>query len=592
VRTLNPVLLTKNSTQKLPRALLLCMLMAYAFSGLIGRDPWVGDDAVGFGMALSIAQGHGAEQLQAVAGAGVAMEGPLWFAIVGAFIYVLSFLAPHVAADIPVVLSTLFTAYALWYATYYLAKTPAAQPLALALGGQPKPTAYARAVADGAVLLLLATLGIALRMHEINAQTAQFALLCGLLFSATLSLYKPVLATTLICLILVMLGSTTGLLGVLPAIVWLAVLATLPAWRVLRYWLPLCALSAVLGFALPFAVAYLLGQYAYIPALWAWNLNSLSVIPLGRLIWLVSNLPFLGWPAIPFAAAAIWRWRRYWRAPHVWACISYLAVFSAALLCRGSVNDAVAMSVLPGALVMAAFLLPALPRAWMNAMDWFGVMVLSFGVFFFWLVWTAMSLGWPAAFSKSVLRLVPGLDTSVQWSGLLIGLSATVFWIFVVRWRVLAAKTVVWRAAVVWGAGSLTLWVVVGGLLMPYANHMKTYRALAIDLKAALKDHTQCISPLHLGLPQRALMAYFGDLRFEPQPLNIALDAHTDSAPIDTPATVACNWILEYTSLQGQERKENQLYLPDGKWQLKWEGRRFRDKDERFRLYQRNPAKQ
>jgi hypothetical protein len=245
----------------------------------------------------------------------------LWFAIVGAFIRALSFLPPHIAAGIPVVLSTLFAAYALWYATYYLAKTPAAQPLALALGGQPKPIAYARAVADGAVLMLLATFGIALRMHEINAQTAQFALLCGLMFGATLSLYKPIPATAITSFILILLGSTTGLLGVLPALVWLTVLATLPAWRVLRYALPVYALSAVLGFALPFAVAYLLGQHAYVTALWAWNSDSIGIIPWTRLTWLLSNLPFFGWPAVPFAAAAIWRWRRYWRAPHVWAGI-------------------------------------------------------------------------------------------------------------------------------------------------------------------------------------------------------------------------------------------------------------------------------
>jgi hypothetical protein len=592
VNTLNPVLLTTHSTQKLPRALLLCMLVAYAFSGLIGRDPWRGDDAIGFGMALSIAQGHGAEQLQAVAGAGLAMEGPLWFAIVGAFIRVLSFLPPHIAAGVPVVLSTLFAAYALWYATYYLAKTPAAQPLTLALGGQPKPIAYARAVADGAVLLLLATFGIALRMHEINAQTAQFALLCGLMMGAALSLYKPVPATATICLTLILLGSTTGLLGVLPALVWLAVLATLPAWRVLRYAMPVYALSAVLGFALPFAMAYLLGQHAYVTALWAWNLDSIGVIPWARLTWLLSNLPFFGWPAIPFAAAAIWRWRRYWRAPHVWAGISYLAVFAAALLCRTNVNDAVAMSVLPGALVMAAFLLPALPRAWMNAIDWFGVMALSFAVILIGLIWAAMTFGWPPVFAKSVLRLVPGFDNSFQWFGFLVGVLGIVFWSFVVRWRVLSAKTVVWRGAVIWAAGSLAVWVIGTSALMPYANHIKTYRAVASELKIALKDHSQCVSPIRLGLPQRAVLAYFGDIRFEPQPLQIATDAQADSAPIDTPATVTCNWLLEYSSLQRLSRMERLPYLPDGNWQLKWEGRRFRDKDERFRLYQRMPTKQ
>jgi hypothetical protein len=274
----------------------------------------------------------------------------------------------------------------------------------------------------------------------------------------------------------------------------------------------------------------------------------------------------------------------------VWAGMSYMVVFFLALLCRPTVNDASAMSVLPGALILAAFLLPALPRVWMNAMDWFGVMALSFAAILIWLVWIAMTLGWPPVFAKSVLRLAPGFDTRVQWFALLIGLGATLFWMFVVRWRVLSAKTVVWRAAVVWSAGSLALWVIMGSLFMPYANHIKTYRAVATELKIALKDHSQCVSPVRLGLPQRALLAYFGDLKFEPQPLQIATDALAESAPIDTPVNVSCNWLLEYSSLQQLSRMERLPYLPAGNWQLKWEGRRFRDKDERFRLYQRMPA--
>jgi hypothetical protein len=200
----------------------------------------------------------------------------------------------------------------------------------------------------------------------------------------------------------------------------------------------------------------------------------------------------------------------------------------------------------------------------------------------------AMTLGWPPVFAKSVLRLAPGFDTSLQWPALLIGLSATVFWMFVVRWRVLSAKTVVWRAAVVWSAGSLTLWVVIGSLFMPYANHIKTYRSVALELKAALKDHSQCVSPVRLGLPQRAVMAYFGDIIFEPQPLQIATNQQAENAPIDTPVNVACNWLLDYTP----HTVLAEPYLPQGNWTLTWEGRRFRDKDERFRLYQRMPVKQ
>jgi hypothetical protein len=182
-------------------------------------------------------------------------------------------------------------------------------------------------VADGAVLLLLATFGMALRMHEINAQTAQFAMLCALLLGASLSLYKP-LAGTLICgLALLLLGSTTGLMGVLPEMVWIALLSCQSVWHSLRRALPWLLVFAFIGFAAPFALAKGLGQAAYINALWAWNVDSIGLIPWSRLKWLLSNLPFFAWPAIPFAAAAIWRWRRFYKEPHVWAGLSFTGVF-------------------------------------------------------------------------------------------------------------------------------------------------------------------------------------------------------------------------------------------------------------------------
>ncbi len=584
---LNPVLLTEQATQKLPRALLLCMLMAYALSGLLGRDPWRGDDAVGFGMALSMAQGHGAEQLQSVAGAGIAENGPLWFAIVGGFIRVLWFLPAHVAAIIPVALVTLLAIYAVWYAAYYLAKTPSAQPLALALGGQPNPIAYARAVADGTVLLVLATLGIALRTHEISAHHIQWALLCGALLGGCLWLYKPHWALLALCAVLFCLGAAAGLHITMTTLLWLCVLSWQGAWLRLRRVLPVLTLAAGVGVGTPFALAWALHQTAYAEQLWVWNMASFGLLGADRLSWMLSNGAIFAWPAIPFAAAAAWRWRRYWKAPHIWASLSYLVVFSIAMLFNTRVGEGLFLTVLPGAFVLAGFLLPALPRTWMNAIDWFGVMVLSVLSMFFWCVWIAIRFSWPSAFAKNVMRLVPGLDTGVDWLALAIGVLATVFWICVVRWRVMSAKTVIWRAAVVWSAGSLTLWVIVGSLFMPWVNHYYTYRPVATHIKSAMPDHTQCVSPVRLGLPQRSVFAYFGDLKFEPQPLQIATDAQADNAPIDTAATVACDWLLEYASLRELSSMERLPFLPEGNWQLVWEGRRFVAKDERFRLYQR-----
>ena len=62
-----------------------------------------------------------------------------------------------------------------WYTTYHLARTEAAQPLPFAFGGEATPVDYARAIADGALLALIATLGLLQLGHETTPELAQLA---------------------------------------------------------------------------------------------------------------------------------------------------------------------------------------------------------------------------------------------------------------------------------------------------------------------------------------------------------------------------------------------------------------------------------
>ena len=60
-----------------------------------------------------------------------------------------------------------------WYATYHLARTEAAQPLPFAFGGEANATDYARAIADGALLAVMATLGLLQLGHETTPELVQ-----------------------------------------------------------------------------------------------------------------------------------------------------------------------------------------------------------------------------------------------------------------------------------------------------------------------------------------------------------------------------------------------------------------------------------
>ena len=77
------------------------------------------------------------------------------------------------AARLPFALLLALTLAATWYACFHLARTEAAQPVAFAFGGEAAPVDYARAMADGALLALIASLGLLQLGHETTPELMQ-----------------------------------------------------------------------------------------------------------------------------------------------------------------------------------------------------------------------------------------------------------------------------------------------------------------------------------------------------------------------------------------------------------------------------------
>jgi len=98
-----------------------------------------------------------------------------------------------IAARIPFMGLLALTLGATWYGVYALARSPAAQPVAFAFGGEARPADYGRALADGSLLALLACLGLARLSHEATPALAQLA------FSALLFVAGQLDAQTTAC---------------------------------------------------------------------------------------------------------------------------------------------------------------------------------------------------------------------------------------------------------------------------------------------------------------------------------------------------------------------------------------------------------
>jgi 4-amino-4-deoxy-L-arabinose transferase-like glycosyltransferase len=164
----------------MPRLALLLLCAAYVLPGMFARDPWRNADITAFGYMLSLAEGRSPWLAPSLGGlpADAALL-PHWLG--AGFVWALSpWVDPALAARLPFGLLLALVLSLTWYSAFLLARTEAAQPVAFAFGGEADTVDYARAIADAAVLALIASLGLLQLGHETTPEMAQ--LFCASLF--------------------------------------------------------------------------------------------------------------------------------------------------------------------------------------------------------------------------------------------------------------------------------------------------------------------------------------------------------------------------------------------------------------------------
>jgi 4-amino-4-deoxy-L-arabinose transferase-like glycosyltransferase len=477
--TPNPALVTHRAAQRLPRLALLLCCAAYVLPGLFGRDPWRNADITAFGYMASIAQGHSAWWAPTLGG--VPAEAallPYW--IGAAAISLLSpALDPAFAARLPFAGLLVLTLTMTWYSTYHLARTDAAQPLAFAFGGEAEPVDYARAIADGAVLALMATLGLLLLGHETTPELAQLASASVFLYALAASPYRPLHSACAAMLSLPALAASGA-----PAVALALGLAGLLITRQSGY-------AAVRRFSASLAVATL-AAVAVTAALGAWKWRVDLPENTTELTGLLRQLAWFTWPTLPLAALTVWRWRRQWLKRHISVPLAVALVAMAGSSVMGGV-DRTLMLCLPALAVLAAFALPTLQRGGGAAIDWFSVFFFSISAIAIWVIYLAMHTGWPPRPAANVLRLAPGFVASFSWLALAIALLATAAWIGLVVWRTGRNRHPLWKSMVLPASGVALCWLLLMTLWLPLLDYARSHRPLVQQL-AALLPRQGCVA--------------------------------------------------------------------------------------------------
>jgi len=461
----NPALVTRDAARRLPRFALLLFCAAYVLPGLFGRDPWRGADLNAFAPMLAMAEGRAGWLTPTLGGLPVeAARLPLW--IGAAAIKALPMLDPAFAARLPFALLLVLTLVAVWYATFHLARSDAAQPLPLAFGGEASPVDYARAIADGALLALIATLGLLQLGHETTPELAQLAAVACLQWAMAAAPQRGWQARLGVLLALPVLAACGA-----PAMA-LALGAGWLAWCWRRPEAGLKSMAPwVAGAMLTAAVL------AASTGNWAWRVaGSLDVAALARLL-----LWFL-WPAWPLALWTLWGWRRHLAQGHLAIPLIVLGVALAACVGMDG-SDRALMLGLPATAVLAAFALPTLQRGRTAAIDWFSVFFFSVCAGIVWVFYAALQTGTPAKALATVLRLAPGFQTRHStWAiGLALGLAvlATVAWLALVRWRTGRHQEVIWKSLVLPAGGVALCWLLLMTLWLPLLDYARSNRPLA-----------------------------------------------------------------------------------------------------------------
>ncbi len=566
---MRPFLVTELQAGKLPRWGLLLLCALYVLPGFVGRDPWRHADAAGFGVALTMARGDASDWLiPNIAGEPMPGAGPLPFWLGAAAARVLP-LSAHAAVvfSTMLVLATLFVT--LWYAMYALARRPGVLP-ADPLGASASRIDFGRAIADSALLVLLATLGVIARVHETTADPAQLALFALFMLGAATAIDRPHRGAWIAG---AAIGASVMTRGLLPAAALMLTALALPLlsrpYRLIAgRWLTGC-LSAglLLGLAWPAGLLTLGDAGKLHLAAWlAWHQTQLALPDLQDALYLARTLPWYFWPAWPVALWALLRWRGRLGEPAMALPVTGLGALALISVVGGNAQG---NQLLPAALplaMLAAMGLPTLRRSVVSLLDWFAVMTYSLIGFVVWAYWLAFVTGFPPRMAFRAARIAPGFEPDWIALDILLGLAASAAWLALVRWRVSRHPPMIWRAVVLSCSGLVLAWTLLMTLWLPAFNERNTYRDVAQQAAQALPADYRCVGTRALGSAQRATLYYFGALRFGP-------------------ADGDCDWLLVQDS--GPLARTTADTLPG--WSLHWEGSRLRDRDERLRLYRRQP---
>ena len=534
---------------------LIVLCAAWVALGLVGHDPWKTDDATSIGVVWGVAQ-SGDWLAPTLAGEPFVTRPPLVYVTAAVFGKLLSPWLPfHDAARVAV---------------------GGALALVLLLIGATARELYGPGMRWLPGLLLVGTVGLWDYAHQLSGEIGLLAGLALAFYGFALALRRPVPGGIALGLGIAIAFLSRGFLGplwiTLTAVVYPLVLPTCRGRSYAR------AMGVALAVALPLCAAWPLAlaqrEPAQLQAWWAAQHLSDYFAPLGNLsaadpLYILKNLPWLAWPALPLVLWTLWTRGRGFHGGLATPGVLIPGVFAAVMLvCIVVMSDPRAIYTMPLMLplcLLASLEVDSLPRGGSGALDWFGILTFGLLAALVWWAWAdSLTGGIPPTVARVFRDTEPGFRPPLQWPAFGVSVFLTLLWFALVR----PARRTNSRAVLNWAAGMMLVWGMYMTIWLPYLDSRRSYRTVAEVLAQQLPPGA-CVASDRVGEPQRALLYYFGNIR------TVREKAHP---------THSCDFLLVQYG-----RHDGENVLRDG-WQIVWHGARRGDDTERFVLYQKVPT--
>ncbi len=541
----------KRESRVAPFLLTLILCLAWLAPGLVGHEPWKGDEAETMGLVHSVLSGAPA-WLPTLAGEPwTAAPPPLYALVAAAFAQWLSPLLPahdgaRLAGGSFILIMLIFAALT-------------AREL------------YGRQHGRMAVLTLIGSIGLWFSAHESIPQSALLSGVAMLGYGAALSGRRAYLGGAWAG---TGLGITFMSSGLIEPVAMCAALLVLPLasprWR---RWSTLQAALTTVLFAAPWFVIWPWQAMHASPdwfATWLqtqlqqmvfWSPKPSQVTP-----YYLSFLPWFAWPAWPLAIWTLWQALRHKQLNSagvvlpvaMWACNTLI------LSASTHPTPELGLPLLLPLAWLAAGGTDTLRRGAANALYWFAIMTFGVLAIAAWVYWSALDLGYPRQLAHHLHALQPRYQGELHPRLVVMALLYCGVWLALLSRMKRSAQ----RPLLAWAAGMTLAWGLAAFLFVHPIDERLSYSAMMQSLEPHLPQQA-CVASEGLNPGARAMLDYYLGVQ-------TLREGHVGEN--------SCPVML-------REIADDATTLPElPGWHIIWHGQRMGNHVEHYLLYRRNSA--